>query len=60
MAGLRPLTLKGTKEEVRLSELVATGKISRASFNSLQTFKPIRIKGGPLSKTILEDRQDRL
>lgn len=60
VAELRPLTLKGTKEEVRLSELVATGKISRISSLPLQPFKPIRIKGKPLSKTILEDRQDRL
>lgn len=60
VAELRPLTLKGTKGEVRLSELVATGKISRTSFSPLQPFKPVRIKGKSLSKTILEDRQDRL
>ena len=60
VAELRPLTLKGTKEEIRLNELVATGRISHASSDSFRPFKPIRMKGKPLSKTIIEDRKDRL
>jgi len=60
VAELRPLPLNGTNEEVRLSKLVATGKISRTSASSLQSFKPVWIKGKSLSETILEDRQDRL
>ena len=60
MAELRPLPYKGTQEEVQLHVLVATGKISRSSSVGLQPFKPIRIKGKPLSQTILEDRQEQL
>ena len=60
VAELRPLDNQGNGQESLLNELVATGVLSRASSDAFLPFKPIRLKGKSLSKTIIDDRKDRL
>ena len=60
VAELRPLDhLKEKGEAGRLAELVALGRLTRASRERLGPFKPIRKTGHPFSKTIVEGREDR-
>ena len=49
------------KEEERLAELAAAGLVTPGSGERLTPFEPLRIPGAsPLSKTLLDDRNDRL
>jgi prevent-host-death family protein len=59
VAELRPVEAKGGEEESALEGLRALGELTRQSREPLRPFKPLRIKGAPLSRTVIEDREDR-
>lgn len=59
VAELRPIGRTGDDEESILQELAALGKVTLGSGEPLPPFRPVRLRGGPLSQTILEDREDR-
>ena len=65
VAELRPLTPAGGDLESRLREMEARGEITlpagpMSSWKPLRPFRPIRIRGRPMSETVLEDREDRV
>ena len=59
VAELRPVEVEGGDEERALARLRALGALTRQSRQPFRRFKPIRIKGTPLSRTVIEDREDR-
>ena len=59
VAELRPLEQEGSAMEGRLAELVALGKVTGRSGQRMPAFKPVVIKGPPLSETIRAQREDR-
>ena len=59
VAELRPLGSDIRGEDGKLDELVDLGVLTRQTKGPLPAFKPIRVKGGPLSETIIEDREGR-
>jgi prevent-host-death family protein len=60
VAELTPVRVERTGDENGIEELVALGLLTRLSSRPLARLKPLRIKGGAISVTILEDREDRL
>lgn len=59
VAELRPLPkTKETKAEI-WARLVREGRVAPFREGPLPHFEPIKIKGKPLSETIIEDREDR-
>ena len=61
IAELRPLPGSEEDVEARLRELIVAGVISGevAERQPLAPFEPIQLTDGPLSDTILEEREDR-
>ena len=59
VAELKPIVIDGKSEEGRLDELAAIGFLTHTSSAPLTRIKRARIKGKPLSATIIEDREDR-
>ncbi len=59
VAELRPISRAAGSYERRLEELVTLGVLSRASKAPLASFRPGRLRGRPLSVTVMEDRRDR-
>ena len=59
VAELRPVDIEAHGEEAVLDELVERGILTRQTKKPLPPFKPVRIKGRPLSKIIIEAREDR-
>jgi len=59
VAELRPVEAEGGGQERALEGLRALGVLTRRSRQPLRPFKPIRVKGAPLSRTVIEDREDR-
>lgn len=60
VAELRALPLAAEDEDrAVLEELAALGKIRLGDGKPLSPFKPVRIRGKPLSETIGEMREDR-
>ena len=59
VAELRPIRRSGNREEARLEELVALGILTRTSKKPLAPFKAVKVKGAPVSETVIEDREDR-
>ncbi len=59
VAELRPMVKPASSLEARLQQLAAQGVITLGSGRPLRPFKPLRIKGPPLSQTVMEDREDR-
>lgn len=43
----------------RLAELAATGLLSRATSEPLPAFRAAKVRGRPVSETIVKDREDR-
>lgn len=60
VAELRPLTRPERGLEARLDELAASGVLTRGAGGALPAFRPVAIKGQPLSRTIIEEREDRI
>lgn len=65
VAELRPLEGARNDLEARLLEMEARGAITLpkgglASWKPLPPFRPIRVRGGPVSDTVIEDREDRV
>jgi prevent-host-death family protein len=60
IAELRPLTQTGTDETAQIEALVAAGSLTRRKPGRLTPFKPVKHSGPPLSRTIVEEREDRL
>jgi prevent-host-death family protein len=59
VAEIRPILRGGKTEKARLEELVARGELTCASQKRLSRFRPIPVVGGPVSESIIEDREDR-
>jgi len=59
VARLGPVEVTTDDVAGRLADLEATGHISRASGDPLPRFKAAAVRGGPVSKTVLEERGDR-
>jgi prevent-host-death family protein len=59
VAELRPIPVEGSGNQRRIAELLALGLLTRQSREPLRRFKPVRLKGAPLSTTILDAREDR-
>jgi prevent-host-death family protein len=60
VAELRPLSTSAAGDDAPLKQLVALGVITRERGLPLKPFKRIRVKGKPLSHTLIEEREDRL
>lgn len=60
VAELRPLPKKKETEAETWARLVREGKVAPFEDRPLAPFTPIKIKGKPLSETIIEDREDRV
>jgi prevent-host-death family protein len=58
VAELRPLGGGGGMDAV-LAKLAALGAVTRPTRRTLRPFRPIEIGGEPLSKAVLDDRDDR-
>jgi prevent-host-death family protein len=56
IAELRALKMDDLEPEERLARLEELGELQRPVGRGLSDFKPMRIKGRPLSTTLLEDR----
>jgi prevent-host-death family protein len=60
VAELRPITLAKAGDAALLDQLVALGRLSRASKAPLSPFRPIRHKGPSLASAVVEGREDRV
>lgn len=60
VAELRPITLAKAGDTALLDQLVALGRLSRASKAPLPPFRPIRHKGPSLASAVVEGREDRV
>ena len=59
VAELRPLSGEAGAESILL-ELEARGVVTRPTRKRLAPFRPIDSRGGPLSRAVVEDRDDRV
>jgi len=59
VAELRSVEAAGSEQERALEALRALGALTRQSRRRIRPFRPIRVKGAPLSRTVIEDREDR-
>jgi prevent-host-death family protein len=59
IAELKPISVETSGDQRKIDELVALGMLTRQSGDPLERVKPVRLRGKPLSATILEDREDR-
>jgi prevent-host-death family protein len=55
IAEIGPVNPKRLSPEARLTRLEETGELRRAR-GRLSDFAPVRIRGGPVAKTVVEDR----
>ena len=60
VAELRPLGKAPGTEKGHLDELVALGLLKRGLGKRLPQFTPLRSAGQPVSRTIIDDREERL
>lgn len=65
VAEIRPLESSGGDLESRLREMEARGQVTLpacglARWKPLPPHRPVRLRGRPLSETIIEDREDRI
>jgi prevent-host-death family protein len=59
VAELRPLRAEKDLEG-RLDAMVTAGLLTRGSGENRPNFQPVQIKGQPISRTVIEEREDRL
>lgn len=59
VAELRGLGPEGESLEGRLERLEAAGLVSRPSRRTLAPFRRLKSQGGPASRAVVEDREDR-
>ena len=59
IAELKPISVETSGDQRKIDELVALGMLTRQSGEPLERVKPVRLRGKPLSASILEDRKDR-
>jgi prevent-host-death family protein len=59
VAELRPLPPAAGELEARLQDLAAQGLLTLPSRGGPTRFRPVAVPGRPLSRTIVEDREDR-
>ncbi len=59
IAELRPVRPAGNDLEARLAELATQGLLSLPSLAERVDLQPVSVAGAPLSRTLLEDREDR-
>ena len=57
IAELAPLRPRRLSPDQRLQRLVESGEVSEIRGRGLRDIRPIRIRGRPLSQTILRDRR---
>lgn len=65
VAEIRPLEPEGGDLESRLRAMEARGQVTlpagpMSKWKALRPFRPIRVRGRPVSETLLEDREDRV
>ena len=60
VAELRPLPRAETDLGARLGELATSGTLTRGSGEPLPVFRPVTVEGKPVSRTIVEEREDRI
>lgn len=60
VAELRRIGPPADAVEERLRYLEASGLIARGSRRPLSPFKPVEVTGEPVSKTVIDDREDRV
>ncbi|MDJ0765817.1 MAG: type II toxin-antitoxin system prevent-host-death family antitoxin [Myxococcota bacterium] len=60
VAELRPLSRTAADLDSVMEELMQLGEVTRRSPKFLRPFKPISVSGVPVSKTLLDDREDRV
>lgn len=60
VAELRPLPRAETALDTRLALLAQTGSLTRGSGEPLPAFRPVAVEGQPISRTIIEEREDRI
>jgi prevent-host-death family protein len=59
VAELRPVSLTATGSEGTVDRLVALGRLTRTAKGPLAPLRGIRMKGRPVSETIVDERGDR-
>jgi len=57
IAELAPLRTRRLSSRLRLERLVESGELSEIRGRGLRNIRPMRIRGRPLSETILSDRR---
>ena len=59
VAEIRPLESARDGDEARRNRLAALGLLTKGSGLPLRRFKPVGVRGRPVSRTLVEARQDR-
>jgi len=59
VAEIRPLERARDEDEARRDVLAALGVLTKGSGPPLGRFAPVGVRGRPLSRTLIEDREDR-
>ena len=59
VAVIRPVEPAEDDEAAMLEEMIALGQASLESEEPLPRFRPVRVKGEPVSRTVAEGREDR-
>lgn len=59
VAELRPLSPTRDDREALLAEMEALGEVSLSSGPLAHPLRPAKVRGRPVSETLLEDREDR-
>ena len=60
VAELRPLPRAESEVDARLDELARAGVVTKGSGGPLRAFRPVPIEGEPISRTVVEEREDRI
>ena len=59
VARLGPMEAPAADTAGRLAEMAATGQLSRATSKPLPPFRAVKVRGAPVSSTIVKERKDR-
>jgi len=60
IAELRPLSHSAGEDlDAVIEDMIALGEVSRPSSGPIEPFEPISVRGAALSRTVIEDREDR-
>ena len=59
VARLGPVETSGVDAAGRLAEMAVTGQLSRATSKPLPPFRAVKVRGAPVSSTVVKVRKDR-